>query len=106
MPTITRQQLADALLEAGVERLDEAVRLLDATLEAIKETLASGEDVLVSGFGKFRVREKKARKGRNPKTGEDILVAPRRVVTYHAAPVLSRRCKAVLHPQGKSDEKP
>lgn len=104
MATITRQQLADALLEAGAENLDEAMRLLDVTLEIVKDTLAAGDNVMVSGFGKFRIRDKKARKGRNPMTGQAVVVAPRRVVTFHAAPTLSRRCRAVLHPQDKSGE--
>jgi len=48
----------------------------------MKSTLASGEDVLISGFGKFCVKEKAERKGRNPATGEDMMLAPRRVVAF------------------------
>ncbi len=54
----------------------------ESMLELIKSTLASGDDVLVSGFGKFCVNDKKARKGRNPATGEDLMLKPRRVVTF------------------------
>jgi integration host factor subunit alpha len=53
-----------------------------ATLEIIKSTLESGDDVLISGFGKFSVKDKKERKDRNPATGEDLMLEPRRVVTF------------------------
>ena len=55
---------------------------IETLLELIKFTLASGEDVLISGFGKFCVNEKRQRKGRNPATGEDMMLAARRVVTF------------------------
>ncbi|MBW2608445.1 MAG: integration host factor subunit alpha [Deltaproteobacteria bacterium] len=56
--------------------------MVKTLLEIIKGTLKSGEDVLVSGFGKFSVKEKNERKGRNPATGEDMMLAPRKVVTF------------------------
>ena len=55
---------------------------VETLLEIIKSTLASGEDVLISNFGKFCVREKKERRGRNPATGEDMMLAPRKVVNF------------------------
>ena len=55
---------------------------LEILLEIIKRTLESGEDVLVSGFGKFCVKEKQERRGRNPSTGEDMMLAPRKTVTF------------------------
>lgn len=55
---------------------------VETLLKIIKRSLESGEDVLVSGFGKFCVKEKKERKGRNPATGEDMMLEPRRVVTF------------------------
>ena len=60
----------------------ESVDTVESLLEIIKSTLVSGEDVLVSGFGKFCVKDKKERKGRNPATGEDMIMAQRRVVTF------------------------
>ncbi len=54
-------------------------------LEIIQSTLVSGDDVLISGFGKFCVKEKRKRKGRNPATGEDMMLAPRRVVTFRCS---------------------
>ncbi len=60
----------------------QSVEITETLLEIIKSSLESGEDVLVSGFGKFCVKEKKARKGRNPATGEDAILPARRVVTF------------------------
>jgi integration host factor subunit alpha len=54
----------------------------------IAKTLESGEDVLISGFGKFCVKQKRARKGRNPATGEDLMLGSRRVVTFKCSPIL------------------
>jgi integration host factor subunit alpha len=65
--------------------------IVETLLEIIKSTLESGEDVLVSGFGKFSVNEKKARKGRNPSTGEDMMLAPRKVVTFKCSGKLRER---------------
>ena len=61
---------------------NQSVEITETLLEIIKGTLASGDDVLVSGFGKFCVKEKKERKGRNPATGEDVILPARRVVTF------------------------
>ena len=61
-------------------------------LEIMKETLANGEDVLISGFGKFRVLEKSERRGRNPATGENLMLKPRRVVTFKCSGKLRDKC--------------
>lgn len=61
---------------------NQSVEIIESLLELIKASLASGDDVLVSGFGKFCVKEKAERKGRNPATGEDLMLKPRRVVTF------------------------
>ena len=60
----------------------ECAELTDTLMEIIKSALASGEDVLVSGFGKFRVKDKGERIGRNPATGDDLILAPRKVVLF------------------------
>jgi integration host factor subunit alpha len=60
-------------------------------IEIIKSNLASGEDVLVSGFGKFCVNEKKERKGRNPATGDSMMLRPRKVVTFKSSGKLRRK---------------
>ena len=98
MATVTKVQIADRVHDACGGEVAEAMALVEGTLAAVKDALAGGEDVLISGFGKFRVRDKKARKGRNPKTGEELEVASRRVVTFHAAAELRDRCKAKVYP--------
>lgn len=63
----------------------QAKEVLETLLEIIKETLVSGEDLMISGFGKFLVNEKAPRKGRNPATGESMILEKRRVVTFKCA---------------------
>jgi integration host factor subunit alpha len=65
-----------------------STEIVESLLEIIKRTLASGEDVLISGFGKFCVRNKERRRGRNPQTGEDMTLRSRRVVTFKCSGVL------------------
>jgi integration host factor subunit alpha len=64
---------------------------VEVLIELMKKTLVSGDDILVSGFGKFRVREKKARNGRNPATGGDMMLEPKRVVTFHCSGKLRKK---------------
>jgi len=59
--------------------------IVESLLEIIKSTLESGEDVLISGFGKFCVKEKSKRRGRNPATGGDLMLAPRKVITFRCS---------------------
>jgi integration host factor subunit alpha len=65
-----------------------STKIVESLLEIIKKTLASGEDVLISGFGKFCVRDKEKRRGRNPQTGDDMTLRSRRVVTFKCSGVL------------------
>ena len=65
-----------------------STQMVETTLEIIKQTLESGEDVLISGFGKFCVRDNKKRPGRNHKTGESAIIDARRVVTFQCSDVL------------------
>jgi integration host factor subunit alpha len=67
--------------EEGLTK-QQSTEIIETLIEIIKKTLASGEDVLISGFGKFCIRDKHERKGRNPATGDDLMLAPRRVVTF------------------------
>ena len=91
MATVTRADLTDAVHhETGLPRR-EAAQLVDMAVEAIAERLSVGEQVMISGFGTFRVRDKRAREGRNPKTGEPAPIAARRVVVFRASQVLKRR---------------
>ena len=67
--------------QLGLPKKD-CIELVEKLLESVKSTLASGEDVLISGFGKFEVKSKKERRGRNPATGESLMLAPRKVVKF------------------------
>jgi len=68
-----------------------ATDTIESLLEIMKNTLASGEDVLLSGFGKFCVNEKSERRGRNPATGEELMLRPRKVVIFKCSPKLRAR---------------
>ena len=67
---------------------NQSVEIVESLLEIIKATLGSGDDLLVSGFGKFTVRDKQERKGRNPATGDDLMLKPRRIVTFKCSGTL------------------
>lgn len=79
---LTKNDIVEQLWDQLGFPKNKSVEITESLLELIKATLESGEDVLVSGFGKFCVKKKKARKGRNPATGEDLILKPRRVVTF------------------------
>ena len=80
--TLTKADRTEAInRELGFQK-KQSMNLVEGLVGIIKRTLASGEDVLISGVGKFHVREKRARKGRNPATGDDIMLWPRRVVVF------------------------
>ena len=80
--TLTKSQITDAIAEQNGFTKKQSTETVETVLELIKSSLASGEDVLISGFGKFCVKDKRERKGRNPATGGDMILAPRRVVTF------------------------
>jgi integration host factor subunit alpha len=80
--TLTKADLVQTLTDQIGLTKNRSSDVTETLLEIIKRTLASGEDVLVSGFGKFCVNEKAQRKGRNPATGESLMLKPRRVVTF------------------------
>ena len=80
--TITKSDLTERLRASTGLSWAESGDLIDVTLEIMKETLEAGENLKVSGFGSFLVRQKAARRGRNPQTAERILIARRRVLTF------------------------
>jgi len=80
--TLTKFQITKAIAEQNGYTRKKSTETVETLLKIIKSTLASGEDVLISGFGKLCVKEKHERRGRNPVTGEDMMMAPRRVVTF------------------------
>ena len=83
--TITKAELSDALFDQVGLNKREAKDLIDSFFETISASLDAGVDVKISGFGNFQLREKSARPGRNPKTGELVPISARRVVTFHAS---------------------
>ena len=80
--TLTKANIVEKLSEKIGYPKNQSYGIIETLLEIIKGTLENGEDVLVSGFGKFCVKEKHGRRGRNPSTGEELMLEPRRVVTF------------------------
>jgi integration host factor subunit alpha len=80
--TATKSDLVKAVAEANGFPRNKSTELIETLIDLIRAKLASGEDVLISGFGKFCVKKKRERRGRNPVTGEDMILAPKRVVTF------------------------
>ncbi len=80
--TATKATIANSIRDQLDIPKKKSEELVETLLEIIKKSFESGDDVMVSGFGKFSVKEKKIRKGRNPATGEDLMLNARRVVTF------------------------
>ena len=94
--TLTRADLCEAVHEeVGLSR-QECSTMVERTLELIVEALQRGETVKLSGFGVFQVRDKRARMGRNPKTGEPAEIEPRRVIGFRASQVMKARIDRAL----------
>ncbi len=92
--TVTRADLGEAIYEQiGLSR-SESAQLVEDILGEISDTLVSGESVKVSSFGSFTVRHKAERIGRNPKTGEEVPISPRRVLIFRASQVLKSKINA------------
>ena len=89
--TVTRADLCEAVHnEIGLSR-SESAQLIETVLGEISDALVGGEDVKLSSFGSFIVRQKNGRIGRNPKTGEEVPIDPRRVLTFRASHVLKEK---------------
>jgi integration host factor subunit alpha len=80
--TLTKADLIEVVRSNNDLTWQQSIDIVESIISNLKDTLVSGEDVLVSGFGKFRVKEKDERKGRNPSTGEDLMQPARKVVTF------------------------
>lgn len=94
--TVTRAQLAEAVYqEVGLSRNDSA-QLVDVILEEVSQALIKDEMVKLSSFGSFQVRSKGERVGRNPKTGEEVPIKPRRVLVFRASHVLKDKINRAL----------
>ncbi len=86
--TLTKAQIIDAIPEElGISR-KKSVEIVETLLEIVKRQMENGEDVLISGFGKFCVKDKKSRRGRNPATGSDMMLEKRRVVVFRCSKLL------------------
>ena len=89
--TLTRMDLSESVFrEVGLSR-NESADLVESVLEKISASLASGEQVKISSFGTFSIRQKNARVGRNPKTGEEAPIPPRRVLTFRPSHLMKDR---------------
>jgi len=86
--TLTKSMIVDRINEQLGYPKNKSAEILETLLELIKGNLEKGEDVLVSGFGKFCVKEKNERRGRNPATGNDMILDKRRVVTFRCSHLL------------------
>ncbi len=83
--TLIKARIVEAVVESNGYTQQKAFETVEIMLELIKRSLENGEDVLISGFGKFCVKKKAERRGRNPATGEDMMMAPRKVVTFQCS---------------------
>ncbi|CAN5352465.1 integration host factor subunit alpha [soil metagenome] len=100
--TVTRADLAEAVhKEVGLSRQD-CAELVERTLELVVEALQRGDEVKLSGFGVFQVRDKRARVGRNPKTGEPAPIDPRRVISFRASQLMKAKVQAAHVAPGAS----
>ena len=88
---VTKERIIDVVFNQGILPRKDVRTAVEKLLALLKKTLADEEDVLISGFGKFQVRRKRARRGRNPRTREAMKLRPRRVVTFRISGILRRR---------------
>lgn len=102
--TLTRADLAEAVVEqVGLPR-NESQELVELVLKEISSTLASGESVKLSSFGSFGIREKGERVGRNPKTGEEVPITPRRVLVFKPSNIMKDRVNSGMMSRKKAAE--
>ena len=89
--SLTKDQIVNSMTNQIGFTKNHSSEILEALLEIIKKALESGDDVMISNFGKFCIKEKRQRKGRNPATGEDMMLRPRKVVTFRCSGKLRER---------------
>ena len=101
--TLTKAEMAERLFdEVGLNKR-EAKEFVDSFFDVLREALETGRQVKLSGFGNFDLRRKNQRPGRNPKTGEEIPITARRVVTFHASQKLKAMVEAANHGRAQAD---
>ncbi|WP_296495000.1 integration host factor subunit alpha [Rhodoferax sp.] len=93
-PALTKAQLSELLFEQIGLNKRESKDMVDAFFELVSQSLVEGNDVKITGFGNFQIRTKSPRPGRNPRTGEAIPIAARRVVTFHASQKLKEQIQS------------
>ena len=102
--TVTRAHLSEAVYqEVGLSR-NESAELVETVLREISDTLTKGEPVKISSFGSFSVRQKGQRIGRNPKTGQEVPILPRRVLVFRASNVLKTRINSAHSDGGETQD--
>ena len=89
--TLTKAALIDRIYNSTDLSKTRSAKLFDSLLEIMKKTIESGEDIPITGFGKFCVKKKRERRGRNPQTGEALMLRPWRVVTFTSSGVLKQK---------------
>ena len=89
--TLTKTDIVESVHDQLGFQKNDSTEIIEILIEIIKESLELGEDVLISGFGKFQVKNKRQRRGRNPATGEDLTIYPRRVITFKCSGALRDR---------------
>lgn len=89
--TLTKEKIIDSIYNQVGMSKNQSRKVMESILELIKHTLTEGENILVSGFGKFIVKNKSARKGRNPQTREDLRLRARKVVVFRTSGVLRKK---------------
>ena len=92
---LTKVEMVNSIADQMGYPKNHSSEIVEILLELMKSSLESGDDVLISGFGKFQVKEKKERKGRNPATGNDMILEPRKVVTFRCSGNLRKRINGV-----------
>ena len=91
MATLTKAQIVEDLFAQNLFTKNESAQIIETLFELIKQSLEEGDEVLISRFGKFSVSKKTQRRGRNPQTGEPLILAPRRVVTFKCSTILREK---------------
>ncbi|ADH85566.1 integration host factor subunit alpha [Desulfurivibrio alkaliphilus] len=89
--TLTKADLIQEVYQRHNLSKSQATEVVEIFLSVAKDSLQEGEDLLLSGFGKFSVKQKNSRRGRNPQTGEELMLAPRRVITFKPSGLLRQR---------------
>jgi integration host factor subunit alpha len=92
--TLTKAHIIDTVIEQNGYTRKKSIETVEIILELIKQSLESGDDVLISGFGKFCVKKKHERRGRNPATGKDMIMRTRKVVTFRCSVKLREKINA------------